>query len=331
MSGPCRFNEAVFTGVEVIDNDKADFECSAELWIRGKSKAWVLKKAKYSGASTPLLTEISPRFGTVVGGTDVVFTGTGFTDTVKDISIVIDGIVCAVSKASKTSITCKTGKRPGLPATSLVINIAGKGLVSNNGNTFLYVNMWSADTTWGGEFSPTEMESVFVPKGLNLYVDVDSTPKMNAILVEGSLIFAPDKKTTHVRTFDAMYIFIKGGYMEVGTEKHPYTSKMTITMHGTQKDPYIPIYGNKCIGLRFGTLDMHGVKRDVYWTVLDKTALKGATKITLAKAVDWKVGEQIAIAATGYSGREGEKRFIKKIVRSNINKPEITLDKPLEY
>lgn len=61
---------------------------------------------------------------------------------------------------------------------------------------------------------------------------------------------------------------IRNGYMEVGTEENPYTSKLQITMHGSVSDPYIPMYGNKVIGVRFGTLEMHGVKRDVTWTRL---------------------------------------------------------------
>lgn len=52
-----------------------------------------------------------------------------------------------------------------------------------------------------------------------MLVDVDSTPVLFAIIVEGSLIFAPDvNNPNHVRTFDANYIMIEGGYMEVGTE-----------------------------------------------------------------------------------------------------------------
>jgi hypothetical protein len=38
------------------------------------------------------------------------------------------------------------------------------------------VSVWSSDTTWGGEFAPMEMESIWIPKGLNLFVDIDSTP-----------------------------------------------------------------------------------------------------------------------------------------------------------
>lgn len=57
--------------------------------------------------------------------------------------------------------------------------------------------------------------------------------------------------------------------MELGTAEFPYTSRLTVTMHSTISDPYIPIYGNKCIGLRYGTLDMHGVPKTPTWTVME--------------------------------------------------------------
>jgi hypothetical protein len=65
--------------------------------------------------------------------------------------------------------------------------------------------------------------------------------------------------------------------MELGTAANPYTSKLTITMHSKIDDPYLPSYGNKCIGLRYGTLDMHGVAKTPTWTFLDATIEKGAT------------------------------------------------------
>jgi hypothetical protein len=73
-------------------------------------------------------------------------------------------------------------------------------------------------------------------------------------------------------------------------------------MHGTVKDPYIPIYGNKVIGVRYGTLDMHGVDRNPSWTVMETSAKAGDDKIVLTRKVDWKVGEQIGIAASSYNG-----------------------------
>jgi len=59
-----------------------------------------------------------------------------------------------------------------------------------------------------------------------LLVDVDSTPVLNALIVEGALIFAPDSDPNHLRTFDANYIMVHHGYFEAGTEEYPYTSKL---------------------------------------------------------------------------------------------------------
>jgi hypothetical protein len=119
--------------------------------------------------------------------------------------------------------------------------------------------------------------------------------------------------------------------MEVGTEEFPYTSKITITMHSNAADPYLPIYGNKVIGVRFGTLDMHGPTRTPTWTELESTSLAGSNTITLKEAVDWAVGEEISIAPTSYEAREAERRTISAIDNSNPAKPVITLDKALEF
>ncbi len=95
--------------------------------------------------------------------------------------------------------------------------------------------------------------------------------------MEGSLIFPPHSDPTRLRTFDAKYIMVKGGYLEIGTEQFPYTSRLTITMHGQKTDPELPIFGNKVIAVYEGTLEIHGVPRNPTWTELQKTASKGDT------------------------------------------------------
>jgi hypothetical protein len=113
----------------VIDSSATSYDCVAELVLKGETSI-ALEKVKYMGSKTPLLTAISPRFGTVVGGTSVTFTGTGFVTDQSKISIVIDGINCPVTGATTTSIICTTGKRPFLPATSLIMTIKDKGQIS---------------------------------------------------------------------------------------------------------------------------------------------------------------------------------------------------------
>jgi len=280
---------------------------------------------------TPKLTAITPRFGTVTGGTPITFSGSGFSSVITDNSIIIDGIVCPITTASDTELKCTTGSRPGLRNSTLIIKVANKGDAALQQKVFRYVSMWSDDTTWGGEFAPMEMESVYVPTGLNLFVDVDETPMLNTLIVEGSLIFAPEIDENHQRTFDAHIIFVRNGKFEAGTEEFPYTSKLTITMHSDLLDPYLPIYGNKVIGCRFCELDMHGPERVPTWTFMEKTEEAGATQITLQYKVDWKIGELISVASTDFNGRHAEKRTIMAIDRTNENKPIITMDKAFEY
>jgi hypothetical protein len=162
--------------------------------------------------------------------------------------------------------------------------------------------------------------------------DVDRTPVLNAIICEGALIFAPHASdANHQRTFDAKYIFVRNGRMELGTAEFPYTSKLTITMHSKIDDPYLPIYGNKAIGLRFGVLDMHGVPKTPTWTVMEQTVEKGASSIQLHEAVNWVAGDEISVASTSYNPREGERRFIKEIDNTDPNKPILHLTAPLEF
>lgn len=74
---------------------------------------------------------------------------------------------------------------------------------------FRYVSFWSNPLTWGGDIPPLEGESVSIPKGQHLLFDIDASPMLNAIIVEGSLIFAPHPtNSTHLRTFDARYIMV---------------------------------------------------------------------------------------------------------------------------
>jgi hypothetical protein len=109
-------------------------------------------------------------------------------------------------------------------------------------------------------------------------IDVDATEHLNYILVEGSLIFAPDDDDpNHERSLDANLILVNGGLFEAGTERFPYTSKLTITMHGAKGDNTLPIYGQKVIGVRYGQLEMHGVERTPTWTQMSASSSIGDT------------------------------------------------------
>ena len=276
----------------------------------------------------------------------MTFTGVNFkynnADNTK-YTIELDDIPCEVTGASTTHVTCVTGERTGAwnaePKLSLFID--GSGKAANQGHKYRYVSLWSSLSTWGNLFPPVEGESVAVMRGVNLLVDIKETPILNLVVVDGgSLIFPSDSNPNHERTFDAHYIFLNGdpvnggALMEAGTEEEPYSSRLTITMHGEKNGAYIPKFGNKCIGVRYSTLDIHGIKRDVTWTSLATTATVGSTSITLLEPVDWKVDEVIVIASTDLGiedehlpgqGDNSEQRTITSITGGTV----ITFDEGL--
>ena len=87
--------------------------------------------------------------------------------------------------------------------------------------------------------------------------------------------------------------------MEIGTEKHPYQSKLTITMHGEKYDPPMPIFGKKSLGIMRSTLDIHGVHKNS-WTDLDTTVEQGDSQLTLVEETNWEAGDKIMITSTDY-------------------------------
>ena len=107
--------------------------------------------------------------------------------------MLIDGIECPVDLVNAFIIQCVTGPRPGLYLTppTFEVHIAGRGRSDVGTNIFRYMSLWSETSTWGGQFAPVDGESVVVPAGLNLLVDIDSTPMLNMVLVDGGSIVIP--------------------------------------------------------------------------------------------------------------------------------------------
>jgi hypothetical protein len=61
----------------------------------------------------------------------------------------------------------------------------------------------------------------------------ESTDQLNAVIVEGTILWSDDKDMT----FDANFIIIRGGHFQVGTEITPYSHKLVFTMRGDYFGP----------------------------------------------------------------------------------------------
>ena len=164
-------------------------------------------------SQTPRLDSISPLIGGTGGGTTVSIEGEGFTSlTTEQVLVTIDGMECAITSSSDMSITCLTGSHTTTLQADVSVFIPGKGnALSLSGPVmYEYVDLWSSPFTWDGGPLPREGDSVYIKTGQTVFLDI-STPVLNLILIEGSLIFQ-DEQDLHLQ---ANYIFINTGKLQV--------------------------------------------------------------------------------------------------------------------
>jgi cell migration-inducing and hyaluronan-binding protein len=160
--------------------------------------------------------------------------------------------------------------------------------------------------------------------------DIELSPVYSLVNVEGALIF-----DEAAQSFEAEYIMVKEGYLEVGTEDEPFEGELTITMHGKEFGTTLPTFGNKVLAVKGGQLEMHGRPRSIAWTDLEVTVEKGSSRITVrkpeGKLFDWAVGDEIVIASTDFEASHAEKRTIENVLYDHTEFPELELGRALEH
>uniref|UniRef100_H2Y4C5 G8 domain-containing protein n=1 Tax=Ciona savignyi TaxID=51511 RepID=H2Y4C5_CIOSA len=282
----------------------------------------------YAATKTPIVQSLSPVRGGTGGGVNVTITGTGFVTDKSLVKVTIAGVPCTVLSSSLTTIMCQTEYSARSISSLVEVNIIGKGLAINTNAVFQYVDLWSSIYTWGGLPPPTAGDLVVIKAGQTVVLDVN-TPIFKLLLIQGgTLIF--DEKDLELQ---AEYILItNGGTLQVGylqLEENHFEHKAIITLHGHLRARELPIYGAKVLGVRNGTLDMHGRHIPITWTHLTQTSNVGDNTIHLKHAVNWNVGDEIVIATTGHRHSQKETETAKITSVSSNNK--LTLDKQLKY
>lgn len=97
-SGACRVGEVRLNGIEAIQSTATSHTCDVNVLIGGAATA--ATSVVYDQTSTPSLESISPRFGSVLGGEEITFTGTGFGSS--GATVTLDNEDCAVTSQIDT-------------------------------------------------------------------------------------------------------------------------------------------------------------------------------------------------------------------------------------
>jgi hypothetical protein len=256
LSAQCRGTEVEFVGLVFAVNEGASCPIVTTVTTLKEGatssvSATLAAAVQISANITPAITNLSPWYGTALGGDLVSFEGAGLGPGVS--SVTLNGMPCSVLAgapyANASRAACVSGFRKDIePVAVKVLVGGGAGLALVNDSTtvyFSYLDKWSTTSTWLLDEPPGDGDSVIVPRGQAVLVDVPS-PKLFLVLVQGEMVFDASQPEL---TFDANYIFSLGGTIQAGTEAQPYINNLTITLHGDRDSVEIPGAGAKCLAV----------------------------------------------------------------------------------
>jgi hypothetical protein len=186
---------------------------------------------------------------------------------------------------------------------------------------------WSNPATWGGQV-PGPNSAVVIPAGKTVLFDVDATVKN--LTINGALVFEDIKDLN----LSADWIIVNGprGWLSIGEEGKPHTRRATLTL--TARDPNENVFGEapmnmgtKFLGAMGGVIELHGASgQKTSWTQLNASVAPGATRLTLAAAPGWTVGDQIVVAPSGFEPAEAE-----VVTVTAISGADVTVSPALKY
>ena len=171
----------------------------------------------------------------------------------------------------------------------------------------LRVRRWSDPRAWPEGRVPVAGETVVVPAGTLLQLDV-VPPPLAGLEIRGVVEFDRTKDLA----LTVGYIRIDGA-LRIGSVEAPYTRRATITLTGPTTGDALPGMGTRVIGVfPGGELTIIGESRTA-WTRLGASTTPGARTLTLAAEVDWRVDDRVVIAPSGFEPTQAESRRITAI------------------
>lgn len=178
---------------------------------------------------------------------------------------------------------------------------------------------WSDPATWDGRGLPREGDTVTIPPGRTVVLDVDP-PALEGIAVDGTLVVAP--RDTMLR---ANWVMVKGR-LAVGAPDAPFGHRFTLELTPVAGQDVMGM-GTGVLGVMGGQLDLHGRPPAPSWTRLAQTAAAGSDRLILQEApTGWRAGDALVVAATGRDPGQAEERRIVAVDGQTV-----FLDAPLEY
>lgn len=268
----------------------------------------------YSAIKTPTILSVSPMYGSSLGGTEVTIKGNfsvwEVSGQVNPNLLLINDRPCALLGASVSEVICTTSARQGYRPLSVVLGAASGGYaIAPIGVGMRYLDKWSELNTWLNDEPPVAGDTVVIPQDQTILMD-EQPPPLYLFYIVGEVVVGDEQDIA----IDAHYIIVHGGHLEIGTEIRPFQHQCSITLHGNEGSPQLPLFGSKVLAVtnnagaqqadsewvpygQIGVLDIHGRRRLTRWTTLAESATRGSSHIVLSTDVDFEPGDVLALSS----------------------------------
>jgi hypothetical protein len=171
----CELAEIEIMGVLASASDS----CAINVTANALAKSVSVGTVSYNGLqNTPLIRSVTPNNGTSLGGTRVTLHGLNLSPTIplSTPSVYFSGVSCFIVYFNDSTIICDTERRNPSQIENSQINVLvpgrGAALVDDDAE-YLYIDKWSALTSWLNQEPPLEGDLVWIPDGQVLLLDVN--------------------------------------------------------------------------------------------------------------------------------------------------------------
>lgn len=163
------------------------------------------------------------------------------------------------------------------------------------------VVLWSDPDSWDSGAVPVEGDEVEIPPGVNMAFDIEESPLLKSLTINGRLTFLNDPETPADRTLHSYWVYIRQGELIIGTEEEPYNGEAEIKLYGAVDEETLAFSmlvegGNKVLAI-VGTAKLYGQPRN-QMSRLKETVYTSDTEILVDVGLDWTGGDRIALMPT---------------------------------
>ncbi|MBO6934770.1 MAG: G8 domain-containing protein [Deltaproteobacteria bacterium] len=213
---------------------------------------------------------------------------------------------------------------------------AAMGLVTEESATHIAIHcgMWSDPNTWRGREVPLDGADVLIAHGVGVTFDLEESPALHYVKVEGFLEFDPTR-STHLRV-DTL-ISAPHSYVVMGSQEAPMPESVSVRVTFPDgpidqvADPFELSRG----AILHGNVSIHGAPKTPFVALADAPSAGQDTLRVEREPVGWTGADRLLVVGTHFNRGDGRRGVLRsedeQVGLVGIDGAQLRLDSSLAY